>query len=91
MLQEGGSIGTFTIDKDLSQRKAKELQDRNGNENPDGYKFYLDGGKHWVLVRASGTEPKLRIYVDASGQTPSEAEDNQAKILKAIQAELNPA
>ena len=38
----------------------------------DGVKFYLDastngnGAEAWVLVRASGTEPLLRIYSEAS-------------------------
>jgi len=38
----------------------------------DGVKFYLDAPTHgngaeaWVLVRASGTEPLLRIYCEAS-------------------------
>ncbi len=39
--------------------------------NLDGIKFYLDapqpdnGAEPWVLFRASGTEPLLRIYVEA--------------------------
>ena len=40
--------------------------------NLDGVKFYLDaptnngGAEAWVLLRASGTEPLLRIYSEAS-------------------------
>jgi len=40
--------------------------------NLDGIKFYLDapapnhGAEAWVLFRASGTEPLLRIYVEAA-------------------------
>lgn len=30
----------------------------------DGYKFFVDGG--WLLIRASGTEPLLRIYSEAN-------------------------
>lgn len=33
----------------------------------DGYKFLLKDGS-WVLVRASGTEPVLRIYLEASSK-----------------------
>jgi len=33
-------------------------------EDLDGYKFYLDDST-WVMVRASGTEPVLRVYVQA--------------------------
>ena len=41
-------------------------------EGRDGVKFFLDastngnGAEPWVLFRASGTEPLLRIYVEAS-------------------------
>ena len=30
----------------------------------DGVKLYLEDGKSWVLVRPSGTEPLLRIYIE---------------------------
>lgn len=32
----------------------------------DGCKLYLDGG--WVMIRASGTEPIVRIYAEAKNQ-----------------------
>ena len=41
-------------------------------ETLDGVKFFLDastngnGAEAWVLVRASGTEPLLRIYCEAA-------------------------
>jgi alpha-D-glucose phosphate-specific phosphoglucomutase len=41
-------------------------------ENMDGIKFFLDaptngnGAEAWVLFRASGTEPLLRLYTEAS-------------------------
>jgi phosphomannomutase len=41
-------------------------------ENLDGIKFFLDaptegnGAEAWVLFRASGTEPLLRVYVEAA-------------------------
>ena len=31
----------------------------------DGYKFFLDDGS-WLLVRASGTEPLVRVYTEAT-------------------------
>jgi phosphomannomutase len=34
----------------------------------DGVKLYLEDGKTWILVRPSGTEPLLRIYVESDSQ-----------------------
>jgi phosphomannomutase len=41
-------------------------------ENLDGIKFFLDaptngnGAEAWILFRASGTEPLLRVYSEAA-------------------------
>ena len=60
--------------KDDAMRRAGEKPARMGSFNVletgtlDGVKFFLDaptngnGAEAWVLVRASGTEPLLRIY-----------------------------
>jgi alpha-D-glucose phosphate-specific phosphoglucomutase len=42
----------------------------------DGKKFYLDDGS-WLLIRFSGTEPLLRIYVETT------SEDRVSRILSA--------
>lgn len=34
----------------------------------DGVKLYLSDGKSWILVRPSGTEPLLRIYIESDLQ-----------------------
>ena len=34
-------------------------------ETLDGFKFFFDNG--WIIVRASGTEPLLRIYCETTG------------------------
>jgi phosphomannomutase len=34
-------------------------------DNLDGYKFFFDNG--WIIIRASGTEPLLRIYCETTG------------------------
>jgi alpha-D-glucose phosphate-specific phosphoglucomutase len=58
--------------------------------NLDGIKFYLDapapnnGADAWVLFRASGTEPLLRIYVEAaSPELVSEILASAEKFVKA--------
>ncbi|MBL7782450.1 MAG: phosphoglucomutase/phosphomannomutase family protein, partial [Saprospiraceae bacterium] len=40
-----------------------------GVEDLDGWKFLL-GDEKWIMIRASGTEPVLRVYA----QSPSLAE-----------------
>ena len=35
----------------------------------DGVKLYLEDNKTWILVRPSGTEPLLRIYIESDLQT----------------------
>ena len=34
-------------------------------DDKDGIKLYLDDNKTWILVRPSGTEPLLRIYIES--------------------------
>jgi phosphomannomutase len=50
-------------------------------ETIDGYKFHLGNGE-WVMIRASGTEPVLRVYSE------SNTDENASKILAATQAVL---
>jgi phosphomannomutase len=33
----------------------------------DGFKFFLEDGS-WLLVRASGTEPLVRVYTEATSE-----------------------
>jgi phosphomannomutase len=41
-------------------------------ETKDGFKFYRDDGS-WLLIRFSGTEALLRIYVEARSPEDVEA------------------
>jgi phosphomannomutase len=41
-------------------------------ETIDGFKFHLANGE-WVMIRASGTEPVLRVYSESSTQEKAEA------------------
>jgi phosphomannomutase len=41
-------------------------------EDLDGFKFHL-GNEEWVMIRASGTEPVLRVYSESSTQEKAEA------------------
>lgn len=51
------SFGSYNIEK---------------TEDLDGYKFHLGNGE-WVMIRASGTEPVLRVYSESSTQQKAEA------------------
>jgi phosphomannomutase len=44
---------------------VKEIGGRpvTGRKDVDGHKFFVDGG--WLLLRASGTEPLIRVYAEA--------------------------
>lgn len=48
-------------------------------EDLDGYKYFLDENK-WVMIRASGTEPVIRIYAEA---------ENQEMVTSIINAAVN--
>lgn len=55
---------------DLRSGKYNAFQDYKITkmEDKDGYKFHIEKGENngsWVMVRASGTEPVLRIYAEA--------------------------
>ena len=67
------------FDLKLSQEKKEAALDLFLNHAPaefcgkkviktdkkDGVKFYIEGGKDWILIRFSGTEPLLRIYFES--------------------------
>ena len=41
-------------------------------ETGDGFKFWVGDGS-WLLVRASGTEPLVRVYTEATSEATQEA------------------
>lgn len=50
--------------------KAKNMSEVNGfkvikTDLKDGVKLYLEDNSSWILVRPSGTEPLLRIYLES--------------------------
>jgi phosphomannomutase len=77
-------VGEFKYDRndlhiteDLKQRvlaKCKEGIAAFGNykvlraEDVDGFKYHFDNDQ-WLLIRASGTEPVLRVYAESKDET----------------------
>ncbi|MDD4238998.1 MAG: phosphoglucomutase/phosphomannomutase family protein [Desulfotomaculaceae bacterium] len=55
-----GVLQSF-MPEEVARRKV------TGSSSVDGVKLLLEGGA-WVLIRASGTEPLFRIYVEAGSQ-----------------------
>ncbi len=47
----------------------------------DGFKFVLEDG-NWVLMRASGTEPVVRVYIEATA--PEIPPKFKEKVLEAV-------
>src|SRR5687768_5132237 len=47
-----------------TQLSGQEVVERNALETNDGFKFYRADGS-WLLIRFSGTEALLRVYVEA--------------------------
>ena len=60
----------------LKDEKKKEL-------TIDGLRYDLEDGA-WILIRKSGTEPKIRIYYEAPTQTKFDWMENIVKALEKI-------
>jgi phosphomannomutase len=56
-------VGKYTTFGNYTIEKVEDL---------DGFKFHLGNGE-WVMIRASGTEPVLRVYSESSTQHKAEA------------------
>jgi phosphomannomutase len=67
----------LTIDNDLKNSIIKKAAEGgythfgkytfNRTENIDGIKYHLDNGG-WIMLRASGTEPLLRVYAEGNSK-----------------------
>jgi phosphomannomutase len=76
LMDEFGVHEFRRVDMHLSEKEKESVMKRfrqgvreiggyavAGRNDTDGHKFFVDGG--WVLVRASGTEPLIRVYAEA--------------------------
>jgi phosphomannomutase len=72
-LQRNGIEGLsgFTVDSERTQTNAQALLAQFGTQ--DGVKLYFTNGA-WLLLRASGTEPLVRVYLEAVGDQASTAQ-----------------
>jgi phosphomannomutase len=51
---------------------GQDVVERHALETKDGFKFYRSDGS-WLLIRFSGTEALLRVYVEARSPTDVDA------------------
>jgi phosphomannomutase / phosphoglucomutase len=61
--------------------KAIERQSDGRVEKVDGVKVWVDD-KTWALVRPSGTEPIVRVFVES--ETKEKADATAKKFIKAV-------
>lgn len=54
----------------------------------DVLKYNLSDGKSYFIIRPSGTEPKIKIYLASSAGTFAQAEQTVADILNDVKAQL---
>lgn len=93
-----GVVGTFVYDRHdltIANDKKEAIIEKakadgytqfgkytfNRTEKIDGVKYHLDNGG-WVMLRASGTEPLLRVY--AEGNSKEETADILEEVKKTI-------
>jgi phosphomannomutase len=75
LMDEFGVHEFRRVDMRLSEKEKESVMKRfrrgvkeigghavTGRNDTDGHKFFVEGG--WVLVRASGTEPLIRVYAE---------------------------
>ena len=79
-------IPGFYIDAEKSREHREKMIEYKGNS--DGVKLYFTNGSQ-LTVRKSGTEPKIRVYVDSKGSTDEEAKQNCSTLKEQISSILS--
>ncbi|WP_296113543.1 phospho-sugar mutase [uncultured Anaerococcus sp.] len=69
------------IDGEDVKKVVDYQNDETGLPKSNVLKYYFEDGS-WVTLRPSGTEPKIKVYVNAISDTRDKAEDKKDKIVK---------
>ena len=87
----GSTVTTFLRDKKLAAIGSRSvthhddfLQDVGSRPEEDILRYYLRDGTR-VIARPSGTEPKVKFYIDTEGTTSIEAQEKLAE----VEADIN--
>lgn len=78
---QGGPISALEIDTTKSQQSSNALEQKYGTR--DGAKLYFKDGS-WLLIRASGTEPIARVYVEGVADSAQSALQKSDQLLGAV-------
>ncbi len=76
--------GEFTVEKCLDYNTGID-----GLPKSNVLKFFLRGG-HTAVLRPSGTEPKLKLYLSVQASFLQEASSIQQQLIKKLEREINP-
>jgi phosphomannomutase len=79
--KQGGNIAGFDIDTDKSTASSDALEQKYGTR--DGAKVFFKDGS-WLLIRASGTEPIARVYVEGVADSADSAYQASQTLLEAV-------
>lgn len=88
LTQDGEHLPGLSVSIDAKQSIAsvEALEKQYGTK--DGAKVYMTDGS-WLLVRASGTEPIVRVYAEGVGTSSEEAYQSSSDLLDAVTAMLH--
>ncbi len=82
-LQGNTSFGpNFTIDVDKTEENQNIME--HYKKGGDGVKLYFTDGSS-VLVRKSGTEPKVKAYIETANDDAKTADDNIKELRKELE------
>jgi phosphomannomutase len=76
------------VDNAKSTDSVQKLEQKYGTK--DGAKLFMKDGS-WLLIRASGTEPIVRVYAEGVGAAREEAHEKSQKLIDAVQKVLTEA
>ena len=72
----------------LTQTSDKDSVSFEGFPKSDVLKYDLSDGKTYFIVRPSGTEPKIKIYLGTVSDSPASAEEIIDKTLEDIKCQM---